>query len=199
MIKSDYRGIIKVLLHNHSNQPYTTSPKQAIAQILFLPLVVAQVVEALEVSTTERGPQGFGSTNAKTFPSEVIELQPVAGRPPGTTFLGVQASKAMVRLNSPNGSLAQGVINSGSNISLVSTQLFKKIIKIEAYIVKDMNAPIILGNDFTDQYSLSIMREDGTTSLKLGTSGQTIPLDSSVNSTYLEVQAMQLQAAKVQH
>ena len=150
----------------------------------------------------------------------------------------MQPSKATVRLNSPNGPLAQVVIDSGSNISLVSTQLLDKMnpplkpktgqeikisqvtgrsstsqyvplelyfettkslvsIKIEAYIVKDMNAPIILGNNFADQYSLSIIREDGTTKLRLGTSSLTISLDSSVDSAYLEVQAMQLQAAKV--
>jgi hypothetical protein len=61
---------------------------------------------------------------------------------------------------------------------------------IDAYIVKDMNAPLILGNDFVDQYSLSILRENGTTSLKLGNTGRTIPLDSSVESSYLDVQAM---------
>ena len=62
-----------------------------------------------------------------------------------------------------------------------------------------MNAPIILGNDFADQYSLSIIREDGSTKLRLGTSNQAIPLDSSVDSAYLEVQAMQLEAARVCH
>ena len=72
-------------------------------------------------------------------------------------------------------------------------------IKVKAYIVKDMNAPIILGNNFADQYSLSIIQEDGTTRLRLGTSSQTISLDSSVDSAYLEVQAMQLQAARAQH
>ena len=35
----------------------------------------------------------------------------------------------------------------GSTISL----------KLEVYIVKDMNAPLILGNNFADQYSLSII------------------------------------------
>ena len=61
---------------------------------------------------------------------------------------------------------------------------------IDAYIVKDMNAPLILGNDFADQYSLSILQENGSTSLKLGNSGRTIPLNSSVKSSYLGVQAM---------
>ena len=127
VINSDYRGIIKVLLHNHSDQPYSLSPKQSMAQILFLPLVQPPVVETLEISNTERGPQGFSSTNPTTFTTEVIELRPVAGRPPGTTFLGAQPSKATVRLNSPNSPLAQVVIDSGSNISLVSTQLLDKM------------------------------------------------------------------------
>ena len=198
VIDSDYRGIIKVLLHNHSDQPYLLSPKQSMAQILFLPLAQPPVVETSEISNTKRGHQGFGSTDPTTFTTEVIELQPVAGRPPGTTFLGAQPSKATVRLNSQNGPLAQVVINSGSNISLISMRLLDKMdpplkpktgqeikisqvtgqsstsqyvplelyfetteslvsIRIEAYIVKDMNAPIILGNDFVDQYSLSII------------------------------------------
>ena len=205
------------------------------AQILFLPLTQPLVVETSEISNMERGHQGFSSTDPTTLTSEVIELRPVAGRPPGTTFLGAQPSKATVRLNSPSGPLAQVVIDSGSNISLISTRLLNKMdpplkpktgqeikisqvtgrsspsqyvplelyfetteslvsIRIKAYIVT-----IILGNDFADQYSLLIIREDGTTKLRLGTSGQAIPLDSSVDSAYLEVQAMQLEAAKVRH
>ena len=62
---------------------------------------------------------------------------------------------------------------------------------IEAYIVKDMNVPLILGNDFADQYSLSIIWDNGNTSLKLGNSRCAIPLDSSVESSYLNVQALQ--------
>ena len=43
-------------------------------------------------------------------------------------------------------------------------------VALEAYIVKDMNAPIILGNEFVDQYSLSIIRNEGGTLLELGDS-----------------------------
>ena len=74
VIDSDYRGIIKVLLHNHSDQPYSLSPKQSMAQILFLPLAQPPVVETSEISNMERGPQGFGSTNPTTFATEVVEL-----------------------------------------------------------------------------------------------------------------------------
>jgi hypothetical protein len=62
-----------------------------------------------------------------------------------------------------------------------------------------MNAPLILGNDFADQYSLSIIRDNGTTSLKLGDSGHTIPLDSSVDSSFLEVRALQASAMAALH
>jgi hypothetical protein len=72
-------------------------------------------------------------------------------------------------------------------------------LRLEAYIVKDMNAPLILGNDFTDQYSLLIIRDNGTTSLKLGDSGHTIPLDSSVDSSFLEVRALQASAMAALH
>ena len=240
MIISDYRGVLKILLHNHSDQPFSDTPKQAIAQILFLPLCPLSLEESRELSTMKRGTHRFRSTDIKSFQAEVIQLKPVAGQPPSTIFLGAQPSKATVRLDLPDGPQTQIVINSGSNITLVSTKLLDQLptlpkpkegqsikinrvtrqsstsqyvtlyihfetsgksvsVRLEAYIVKDMNAPIILGNDFADQYSLSILRENGTTSLKLGDSGYSIPLDSSVNSSYLEVQALQLKASKIQH
>ena len=71
-------------------------------------------------------------------------------------------------------------------------------IKLEAYVVKDMNAPSILGNNFADQYSLLILRENDTTTLKLGYSGYSIPLDSSVDGSFLKVQALQPKASKIQ-
>ena len=239
-LDSDYRGPIHVILHNHSDKAYDLHPDRAMSQVLFLHLSEAPLIEVKELSTTDRGSGGFGSTNARSFNSEVIQLQPVAGRPPGTTFMGAKPSKATVRLNSPNGLSAQVIIDSGSNISLVSTKLLAHIqpppkpkegqhirinqvtgrssttqyvplklffetdnetvsLEIQAYIVKDMNAPLILGNDYADQYSLSILREDGTTSLKLGNSGYTIPLDSSVDSAYLEITALEAHAMAVRH
>ena len=72
-------------------------------------------------------------------------------------------------------------------------------LRLEAYIVKDMNAPLILGNDFADQYSLSIIRDNGNVSLKLGNSGHSIPLDSLVESSYLDIQALQAKARAILH
>ncbi|KAJ2970370.1 hypothetical protein NUW54_g12744 [Trametes sanguinea] len=39
---------------------------------------------------------------------------------------------------------------------------------LEAYVVKGMTTPMILGNDFADQYSISILRDEGATSVTFG-------------------------------
>jgi hypothetical protein len=53
---------------------------------------------------------------------------------------------------------------------------------IEAYVVKGMNAEFILGNDFADQYCLSILRSDSGSELQFGNTGRTIPLVNSISS-----------------
>ena len=45
-------------------------------------------------------------------------------------------------------------------------------IKVEAYVVKGMTSPLILGNDFADQYSLSVKQMEGRTFLEFGDSGR---------------------------
>ena len=44
-------------------------------------------------------------------------------------------------------------------------------IKVEAYVVKGMTTPLILENDFTDQYSLLVKRMEGRTFLEFRDSG----------------------------
>ena len=240
VIDSDYQGIIKVILHNSSNLPFTAKPSQAIAQILFIPLANPIVNTNPNIDKIERGAKGFGSTDAHAHIADVLQLKPATGRPPGTTFLGSQPSQTKIRLNTPDGPEAPIVIDSGSNISLVSSKLLETMdpplrvregqniqinqvtgrsstnrfvpmklhfgtdegpvaLDIEAYVVKDMNAPLILGNDFADQYSLSILREDGSTKLRLGNSSRTITMDSSVHSSFLETRAYHVQVAAKLH
>ncbi|KAJ3717173.1 hypothetical protein C8R42DRAFT_744318 [Lentinula raphanica] len=43
---------------------------------------------------------------------------------------------------------------------------------VEAYIVRGMSAPLILGNDFADQYSISTIRKEGKTHLEFGSTGR---------------------------
>ena len=53
-------------------------------------------------------------------------------------------------------------------------------IKVEAYVVKGMTTPLILGNDFADQYSLSVKRMEGRTFLEFGDSGRSLNIARSV-------------------
>ena len=61
-IDADYRGEIKVILVNLSNNPFTIEPGERIAQMIVsrYEQVEWQAVESL--SETERGAGGFGST-----------------------------------------------------------------------------------------------------------------------------------------
>lgn len=54
---------------------------------------------------------------------------------------------------------------------------------VEAYVVKGMSTPFILGNDFALQYSISILREDMITTIKLGDSGRSVVAEEALNSS----------------
>ena len=60
------------------------------------------------------------------------------------------------------------------------------IITVDAYVVKGMNTPFILGNDFADQYQLSLIRKNGVSFVQFGNSGRNIPVDSSVGPTAVD-------------
>lgn len=62
VIDSDYRGEICVGLYNHSEESYTVNPDDRIAQMAIMPVLMADYVLADELSETERGEGGFGST-----------------------------------------------------------------------------------------------------------------------------------------
>ena len=62
VVDSDYRGEIKVPLINHSKVPFEVSSGDRIAQMMFTPVLHAEFEEADELSDTERGMSGFGST-----------------------------------------------------------------------------------------------------------------------------------------
>jgi len=62
VIDSDYRGEIKVSLINMSAVAYTVKPGERIAQMLIVPISVCSVQICDELSETERGAGGFGST-----------------------------------------------------------------------------------------------------------------------------------------
>ena len=63
VIDSDYRGEIKVLLFNHSEKPFAVSVGDKIAQIIFEQINPAPLLLVTSMDETERGENGFGSTD----------------------------------------------------------------------------------------------------------------------------------------
>ena len=65
VVDSDYRGEVMVVLHNHSNTSQTISNGERIAQMVIMPFYKAEFTVVDELSNTERGSGGFGSTGTK--------------------------------------------------------------------------------------------------------------------------------------
>ena len=61
-IDSDYRGELKVILINHSGEPFPIHRGDRIAQIVLAPVTLAEWDEVAELDETARGAGGFGST-----------------------------------------------------------------------------------------------------------------------------------------
>lgn len=64
VIDSDYRGEVTVVLHNHGTQEQTITHGERIAQLLITPVLTPPYREVPELSDTQRGAGGFGSTGA---------------------------------------------------------------------------------------------------------------------------------------
>jgi hypothetical protein len=147
-------------------------------------------------------------------------------RPPGCSFLGARATETQCSVNGMNDFITV-IIDSGSDITLISEKVLKKLLKqpqiitgqkisliqvtgrsiitgyvslelyfhttagpvkifVEAYVVKGMSADFILGNDFADQYSLSIIRKDGVSKLQLGNTGREVEVRNSISSSLID-------------
>lgn len=65
VVDSDYRGEIKVALHNHGKEAQTVEKGERIAQMVIAPYLSVNYEEADALSETERGEGGFGSTGRK--------------------------------------------------------------------------------------------------------------------------------------
>ncbi len=65
VIDSDYRGEIKVALHNHSGAIRTVKNGDRIAQLVIVPFLRADFEESGDLSETQRAAGGFGSTGSR--------------------------------------------------------------------------------------------------------------------------------------
>lgn len=159
--------------------------------------------------------------------SKIYTMTKSLARPPGTSFLGARAIKAQAHIGSLNEAAQDVIIDSGSDITLISKACWEKLslppklkagqkinliqitgaakingyvnvdlyfptgegyvqLEVEAYVVKGMSTPFILGNDFQDQYMLSILREEGNTEVLFGESGKRIAIENSTSPSLMD-------------
>ena len=62
VVDADYRGEVKVALHNDSDDVRIITPGQKIAQLVIVPFLSVEFEEVEALSDTVRGVGGFGST-----------------------------------------------------------------------------------------------------------------------------------------
>ena len=66
VIDAGYRGEVRLLLLNTDSQsPFTVEPGMRVGQLLVVPVADVDVVETDEVTATERGVGGFGSSGLR--------------------------------------------------------------------------------------------------------------------------------------
>ena len=61
-IDSGYRGEVKTIMVNHGDKPFKISKGMRISQLAIRPVPRVNFIEVEELSDTERGEDGFGST-----------------------------------------------------------------------------------------------------------------------------------------
>ena len=62
VIDEDYRGAIGIPIHNYGNLPQRIKPYEIVAQLVITPYKEVDFEEVEELSDTDRGNGGFGST-----------------------------------------------------------------------------------------------------------------------------------------
>ena len=62
IVDSDYRGEVRLIVHNMTDNVVEVDSGTRLAHILFMPVATPELEEVYELSATERGEGGFGST-----------------------------------------------------------------------------------------------------------------------------------------
>lgn len=67
VIDSNYRGEIKILIQNEGNLPLVINPGDRIGQLIVVPYYTDDAEEVQELTSSNRGERGFGSTGIGEF------------------------------------------------------------------------------------------------------------------------------------
>ena len=66
IIDTDFRGVVHILVYNHSNKPFQIRSGDRIAQMIFSTIHTPTLHVTNSVTNTQRGENGFGSTGIST-------------------------------------------------------------------------------------------------------------------------------------
>jgi len=72
-IDPDYRGEIKIILINLSDEPFTIKKQDRIAQMIISQLVPVKIQLVKELSPTKRNQGGFGHTGINSAPNKKLD------------------------------------------------------------------------------------------------------------------------------
>ena len=75
VIDADYRGVVFVLLFNHSNESFEVKKGDWVAQLVLERNATPNLEEVTDLGNTDRGQQGFGSTGESTLSEDPTEEQ----------------------------------------------------------------------------------------------------------------------------
>jgi dUTP pyrophosphatase len=64
-IDADYRGEVKIIVINLGDQPVEINDQDRVAQLVLAPVLQAELVEVSNLTDSDRGAGGFGSTGRK--------------------------------------------------------------------------------------------------------------------------------------
>ncbi|MBY0313976.1 MAG: dUTP diphosphatase [Bdellovibrionales bacterium] len=65
-VDADYRGEVKIILINLGQEPFVIQDQDRVAQMVLAPVLQAELELVTELSDTQRGFGGFGSTGVST-------------------------------------------------------------------------------------------------------------------------------------
>ena len=92
VIDSDYRGNVKVLLHNTSPYAFSFQRGDRIAQLIILKHESPEIVEVADLSSTLRNHGGFGSTGVNVIRSSMLGDAPAPASSPKRQKIEAQST-----------------------------------------------------------------------------------------------------------
>ena len=82
VVDADYRGNVGVVLFNFGTEDFAVDVGDRIAQLILEKVNMAPVVEVEELTETERGAGGFGSTGVKESDPQTKKQRTISPLPP---------------------------------------------------------------------------------------------------------------------